>query len=333
MRCPEERVGLLLLALVGLCCAHGVAPAGEGAPDVGDMVKVTVGPAPLMDKKRPIALLEKGDVLKVLGVEGDWLKVIVNTPGKYALGWIHNTHIKLEARGSRVRGKLTLEPTLPEDRPDGKEASEIVARSQAAREKHPLPASLKGYTLPFGRRLTVEAATVEVVGAEPELALRVFVVTKETDVPRNARCLILGFSDDADLKKTSSLLRSFARAPGGYAGIETQEFGVMILDEGEKAKERVLVFGGPLTTSKVKEAEPFFYRLGHLNNVGVQLCTPAPGFPKGCKPASDLSWVRATRTAPPPEAKADGAAETKPAPPRTDGQPANPPSRGAPSPH
>jgi hypothetical protein len=290
---------------LGALCAATFAGAGGLDVRPGDLVRIKMGPAPLMDGKKAIAIIDQGTVLKVNSVKGKWLNVTLNVQGKYAIGYLHTSYLKIESRrASAGRDGLALAATDPNDRPDGKEAAEIVERFESARQANPLPSPLQRISLPFGTRVQVQAATVEVVGPLSDMKLRVFVVSKGATIPRRARCVIIGFSDAIDLPATVKMLRGFARGSGGYADMETQDFAIKVLGRWEKGKERVFVFEGPLVSSKSKDARSFFTRLGYWGYVGVQVCTPAPRFESGCKPASNVCWAKATRAEPAAEPKA-----------------------------
>jgi len=85
---------LFLLAALLVCAAPSEA-ATTKVIRAGDQVKVTIGPAPLMDGENKLADIKAGTVLAVKEVKGSWVQVQFKTEEASLSGWLHNSRLNV----------------------------------------------------------------------------------------------------------------------------------------------------------------------------------------------------------------------------------------------
>ncbi|MBM4039003.1 MAG: hypothetical protein FJ290_10875 [Planctomycetes bacterium] len=102
MKTEQSVLCTLRVSFLALLLAQGLCPlrAGEKVPNAkgikpGDRVRITIGPAPVTDGGKTLAVLKAGAELVTVDVEERRVKVTVKGAGEAITGWIENEHLKL----------------------------------------------------------------------------------------------------------------------------------------------------------------------------------------------------------------------------------------------
>jgi len=121
------------------------APAFAATPKVilpGDRVKVTIGPAPVMDGETKLATVKAGTVLTARDVKGKWVAVEVEADGATIRGWVQSLHLNVVEAGPGPKATPETPAKSPSPQPGETKASPTpVAKVQPgpAAETKPSP--------------------------------------------------------------------------------------------------------------------------------------------------------------------------------------------------
>jgi hypothetical protein len=89
------RANRLVLVPLVLAAALGRAGGAEGGEiQVGDVVEVISGPAPVKVGDRTLTTVDAGDRLPVVELREDWVKVQIREGGRTIEGWLHSGRVR-----------------------------------------------------------------------------------------------------------------------------------------------------------------------------------------------------------------------------------------------
>ena len=97
-----------LLVVAALAAAVSSEAAAPKAVRPGDQVKVTIGPAPLMDGENKLADIKAGTVLTAKDVRGSWVQVQFKTEEVNLSGWLHSSRLNVLGGGAPAPAKESV---------------------------------------------------------------------------------------------------------------------------------------------------------------------------------------------------------------------------------
>jgi hypothetical protein len=91
--------------------------AGEPPIQVGDKLKVTIGPAAVKIEEKTLTTIPAGTELTAEKVQGNWVKVTVAKDGEKVTGWVHTRYLKAVKPDSPPEEKTPPPPPSKEQPP------------------------------------------------------------------------------------------------------------------------------------------------------------------------------------------------------------------------